>query len=333
LHHPSALQSFVLMNPSTLRARWWRARAAAAVCLALVATACAGDDVQPARLVPSRTASLVACVLSSPKTSAKASALLEACAREVPKIVATGLDQVAIDAILAGTTGGADPGVAGACNVTGGPRAIAGVETMGYGVVMDGESQRVLVVQQDDVTTYHRDGKVESARLPAPSPANADMGSKAGAAPSACAMAIIQAVTIASICADQQWTGRGCATLKAPMQNCGDPKRLMVDPDVGFACQPNVDAEAVTTAAATACTGLSGGKACAPEASVNGWLRDPGGICASPGASVSADKETCVVPVSVKGPPGSEDITAVILWGKSTSGGPIFTAERAKTRG
>jgi len=315
------------MNASTLRA-------SVALCLAFVVTACQGSDVQPARLAPSRTASLVACVLSSPATSAKTSVLLASCANELPKIVATGLDQLAIDGVLAGTTGGADPGIRVACNASGGTRAISGVETMGYGVVIDGESQRVLVVHQDDVTTYHRDGSIESARLPAPSAARADTSSTATAAPSACTMAIVQSVTIASICADQQWTGAGCAALRAHMQYCGDNTRLVVDPDLGFACQPTIDGSAVTSAAAVACAGKGGsGGACSPEADVNGWLRDPGGICASPRASVSADKETCVVPVSVKGPPGSADITAVIVWGKTTSGGPVFTTEPAKPRG
>ncbi len=315
----AALDSHVLRN---------LARAAAALFLALLAAACSsGGDVPTARLAPSHTAALVACVLSSPTTSATTSALLDACARQVPRIVAAGLDRQQIDGILAGTAGGADPGIRAACTTTGGTRAIAGIETMGYGVVMDNESQRVLIVQQDDVTTYHRDGEIESARLPASS--NATGSSEA--APSACAMAILQAITIASLCADQQWAGGGCAMLKAPMQNCGDPKRQMVDPDLGFVCQPNVDGEAVTTAAATACAGRGG--ACAPEASMNGWLRDPGGICASPRTLVSADRETCVVPVSVHGPSGTADITAVILWARTTSGGPIFTAEPAKPRG
>jgi hypothetical protein len=146
-------------------------------------------------------------------------------------------------------------------------------------------------------------------------------------------MMIVHALTVASLCSDQQWTGRGCAKLRAQMQYCSDPTRLMVDPDLGFACQPEVNGGAVTAAAAKACAGRGGGAACAPEASVNGWMRDPGGICASPRATVSSDKETCVVPVSVKGPQGGADITAVILWGKTTSGGPIFTAEPAKPRG
>ncbi|MDB4888382.1 MAG: hypothetical protein JWL61_237 [Gemmatimonadetes bacterium] len=324
-------RSFSLDSPKSRRPKLDNlARAAAALGLALIASACSSSgEVQTARLAPSRTASLVACMLSSPTTSATTSVLLDSCAKEVPKMIATGFDQLQIDGILAGTAGAADPGIRAACATTGGTRAIAGIETMGYGVVMDNESERVLVVQQDDVTTYHRDGKVESARLPASS-TTTDAASGA-AAPSACAMAILQAITIASICADQQWTGGGCAALKAPMQNCGDPKRQMVDPDLAFVCQPNVDGEAVTTAAAAACARQ--GRICAPEVSMNGWLRDPGGICASPRASVSADKETCVVPVSVKGPRGTADITAVILWGRATSGGPIFTAEPAQPRG
>jgi hypothetical protein len=321
------------MKESTLRARWWNRQgldAVVALCLAFMATACRSGDVQTTRLAPSRTVAVLACILASPTTAGTTDELLQSCTKQVTKLISTGFDRLAIDGVLSGTTGPADPGIRAACSASDGKRAIAGVETMGYGVVMDGESQRVLVVQQDDVATYHRDGTLESARLSTRVDAKADAGT---AAPSACVMALAQALTVASICADQQWAGGGCAALQSQLQYCADPKRLMVDPDLGFACQPTVDAEAVTTAAATVCAEQTGGGACAPEASVNGWLRDPGGICGSPRASVSADKETCVVPVSIKGPRGSADVTAVILWDKTTSGGPIFIAEPPKPRG
>lgn len=311
------------MNDSTFRH-------AAALSLVLVATGCQSGDVRPTRLAPSPTVSVVACVLALPTTPGPSGELLASCAKQAPKIVSTGFDQAAIDGVLSGTAGPADPGIRTACAVSGRKRSIAGVETMGYGIVMDGESQRVLVVQQDDVTTYRRDGNVESARLSTSVDAKADT---ATAAPSACAMALAQALTVASICADQQWAGGGCAGVLAQLQFCGDPKRLMVDPDMGFACQPTVDAEAVTTAVATMCAQQNDGGTCAPTASVNGWLRDPGGICASPRASVTADKERCVVPITMKGPRGSADVTAVILWDKTTSGGPIFIAEPPKSRG
>jgi hypothetical protein len=323
-------RSFSLDSPKSRRPKLDAlARMAAALCVLFFAVGCQSGDDPPARLAPSRTSAVMACMLAAQSTGGATSALLESCAKEVPKIVSKGLDQITIDGVLAGTAGNADPGITGACFIGDKNRALGAIETMGYGVVVDGDSERVHIVQQDDVTTYHRDGRSESARMAAASAAKTDTAAE----PSACAMMIVHALTVASLCSDQQWTGRGCAKLHAQMQYCSDPTRLMVDPDLGFACQPAVNGGAVTAAAAKACAVRGSGAACAPDASVNGWLRDPGGICASPRATVSADKETCVVPVSVKGPQGGADITAVILWGKTTSGGPIFTAGPAKPRG
>jgi hypothetical protein len=202
---------------------------------------------------------------------------------------------------------------------------------MGYGVVMNAQSESVTLLQPDKLVTYHRDGIVDSTQVAAPTTAFA---ADSTVTPSACAMAIAQALTIVSQCEGQQWTGRGCATLLTLMAYCPDPMRLMIDPDLGYACQPKADANAVKNAAMKACA--TRGKAespCHPEVATNGWLRDPGGICASPSAMVSADRETCVVPVALAGPRGTADITALIIWGKSTSGGPVFTPEPAKSPG
>ena len=319
------------MNESKLRAL---ARAAAALCLAFVATACQGGNGQPARVAPSRTIAVLACMMGTSRTATNTSAVLDVCARQVPKIVATGFDQGTIDGVLAGNAAAADPGIRGACFRGDSTRAIAGIETMGYGVVMDGLSEQVVIVRQDDVTTYHRDGTVESARVSGNVVSSPDTAAPSGSRPSACTMMIAHALTVASICADLQWTGAGCVALRAKVLRCGNPPRLMVDPDVGFDCQPTVDAAAIARAATRACAEKGGAAgACAPEVSLNGWLSDPGGICASPRASVSADNETCVVPIGVSGPRSAADITAVILWGRTTSGGPVFTAEPAKPRG
>ena len=315
------------MNESALRA----ARSAAALYLALLVVGCQGGDSMP-RLAPTRTAAMLACILSSPKPAAATAQMTKACEKVAPRIEVIGLDQLAIDRILAGAPGTEDPGIRAPCSGGDPDRLMSGVETMGYGVVMNGQSESVTVVQPDKVVTYHRDGKTESAPIAASS--NNALTADSTVAPSACAMAIVQALTVVSQCDGQQWTGRGCATLLTLMAYCPDPMRLMIDPDVGYACQPSADANAVKSAAMKACASRGNAESpCNPEVAANGWLRDPGGICASPSAMVSADQQTCVVPVAVSGPRGSADVTALIIWGKTTSGGPVFTPEPAKSPG
>jgi hypothetical protein len=315
------------MNESKLRA----ARSVAALCLALLVFGCEGSD-SVQRLAPTRTAAMLACMLSSPTPPATSAQMMQACEKVVPRIEFLGLDQLAIDRILAGTPGSEDPGIRAPCSGGDPDRVLSGVETMGYGVVLNGQSESVTVVQPDKVVTYHRGGKPESAPIAASS--NNVLAADIAVAPSACAMALVQALTVLSQCDSQQWTGRGCATLLTLMAYCPDPMRLMIDPDLGYACQPKADADAVKRAAMKACASREYAETpCNPEVATNGWLRDPGGICASPSAIVSADQGTCVVPVAVSGPRGTGDVTALIIWGKTTSGGPVFTPEPAKSPG
>jgi hypothetical protein len=334
------------MNEAKFRASWWvrqgldrSSRGMMALCLLLLAAGCDSGDSAQTRLAPTRTASILACMLASDKLPATPEHMIASCQSQVAKIQFIGLDQLTVDGILAGITGSEDPGIRAVCNSNGSNRSMSGVETMGYGIVMNGRRASVTVVQPDQVSTFLRDGRSESAPLTASVATDsagktksdiAAASSQAGLSP--CAMAIVQALTVISLCETRQWSGRGCMALRASMAYCGDPTRLMVDPDVGYSCQPTVDVDAVTLAAQQACESRKGGgPPCHPEVSLNGWVRDPGGICTSPSAMVSSDKESCFVPVDVKGPRGSRDITALIFWGKMTSGGPIFTAEPAKS--
>jgi hypothetical protein len=334
------------MNEAKFRgSRWYRrgldrwSRGTMALCFVVLAAGCGNGDSVQARLAPSRTASMLACMLASEKPPATPARMIASCESQVAKIEFIGLDQLTVDGILAGLSGSEDPGIRAVCNSNGANRSLSGVETMGYGIVMNGRTASVTVVQPDQVSTFLRDGRSQSAPLTASAATDsagrtksdiAAASSQAGLSP--CAMAIVQALTVISLCEARQWSGRGCMALRASMAYCGDPTRLMVDPDVGYSCQPTVDVDAVTLAAQKACEARKGGGLpCHPEVSLNGWMRDPGGICTSPNAMVSTDKESCFVPVDVKGPRGSRDITALIFWGKMTAGGPIFTAEPAKS--
>lgn len=316
----------------------WHRQSATALCVALLIVGCQNDESVSTRLAPTRTASLLACMLAQEKPAGTPERMISACESQVAKIQYTGLDQLTVDGILAGLPGSEEPGIQAACNSTDSNRSLSGVETMGYGIVMNGRTASVTVVQPDQVIVFQRDGRSESAPIAASSGNTPPPGTKADIAAassqaglSPCAMAIVQALTVLSLCEGRQWSGHGCIELRARMAYCGDPTRLMIDPDIGYSCQPTVDVDAVKSAAQNACEARArGGTPCSPEVTVNGWVRDPGGLCASPKAMVSADKEACFVPVPVKGPRGTADITALIFWGKAASGGPIFTAEPAK---
>ena len=317
----------------------WHQTSASTLCFALLLIGCRSDDSVHTRLEPSRAASMVACILASEKPAATPERMIASCDNQVAKIQFIGLDQLTVDGILAGLPGSEDPGISASCNGSDPNRAMSGVETMGYGIVMNGRKASVSVVQLDRVTSFQRDGSTESAPIAA-SPANAVApGSKSDIATassqkglSPCAVAIVQALTVLSLCEARQWSDHGCVALRARMAYCADPTRLMIDPDVGYSCQPTVDASAVKSALENACETRGRGSApCKPDVSVNGWLRDPGGICASAGATMSPDKETCFAAVAVKGPRGRPGTTAVIFWDRTTSGGPIFTAEPSRS--
>ncbi len=317
----------------------WHQTSASTLGVALLLIGCQSDDSVNTRLAPSRAASMVACILASEKPAATPERMIASCENQVAKIEFIGLDQLTVDGILAGLPGSDDPGISASCNSSDPNRAMSGVETMGYGIVMNGRKASVSVVQPDRVTSFQRDGSTESAPIAATSAKAVAPGSKADIATassqtglSPCAVAIVQALTVVSLCDARQWSDRGCIALRARMAHCGDPTRLMIDPDVGYSCQPTVDASAVKSALENACESRGrGGAPCKPEVSVNGWVGDAGGICASADATMSADKETCFVPVVIKGPRGTPGITAVIFWGRTTSGGPIFTAEPSRS--
>jgi hypothetical protein len=322
-------RSFSLDSPKSRRPKLDAlARLTASLCLALLVAGCSAGD-GALRLAPTRTTSMLACILALPKAAASTAQMTKSCEKMVPRLEFVGLDQLAIDRILAGTPGTEDPGIRAPCSGGDLDRTMSGVETMGYGVLMNGQTGSVTLVQPDKVVTYQRDGKTESVPV-----AFTSGVADSSVVPSACALAIAQALTVVSQCEGQQWAGRGCATMLTLMAYCPDPMRLMIDPDVGYGCQPRVDADAVKSAAMKACASRARSETpCNPEVAANGWLRDPGGICASPSAMVSADKQTCVVPLAVSGARGTAKGTALVIWGKTTSGGPVFTPEAAKSPG
>lgn len=151
-----------------------------------------------------------------------------------------------------------------------------------------------------------------------------------GADGAVCQSVLAQARETLRECTRNGWKRADCRQLHARMNQCPDPTLILVDPDAGYVCAPEVDAKAVAAAAQARCEqvttpGPGGGTPCAPPdvRLGGGVLRGPANVCSDPRAYVDGGSDACILTLPVIDA-ARPDIRAIIQLGLERLSGPIF---------
>jgi hypothetical protein len=149
--------------------------------------------------------------------------------------------------------------------------------------------------------------------------------------PSDCERALQHAREVLYECHRNGWRSAQCKELEAAMKGCPSPKQVYVDPDVGYACAPSIDAEALKNAWVERCQelkrfGPGGDDPCLPpNVDPSGWyaggtMRD---ICKpGPQTYIEPGSDMCLTTVTIQ-PFGQPDIQKLAVWGLDKLGGPV----------
>ena len=148
-----------------------------------------------------------------------------------------------------------------------------------------------------------------------------------------CAEALQTAREFLYECHRTDWKYPGCASMQAAANHCPDPTQIYIDPEVGYACVPQIDTEALKEALVAECEklvnfGPDGDNPCrppnfdgskrpfAPEDTFDNFCES------SPTTYIEPGSSSCIKVVEIK-PYGEPDIQKLYVWALNKFGGPI----------
>jgi hypothetical protein len=147
-----------------------------------------------------------------------------------------------------------------------------------------------------------------------------------------CAEALQTAREFLYECHRTDWKYPGCASMQAATNHCPDPTQVYIDPEVGYACVPAIDTEALKDAMVAECEqlvqfGPDGDNPCHPPRFDGKRPFAPedtaGNFCeSSPLTYIEPGSSSCIKVVEIK-PFGEPDIQKLYVWALNKFGGPV----------